>query len=54
VLLLQEVPTPVEYIATRRRKEGGGILKGQRKWTLCFRIGYSDSFDVTQDGLVTS
>jgi hypothetical protein len=49
VLLPQEVPKPVEYIATRRRKEGGGIFKGQR---LCFRIGYSDSFDVTQDGLV--
>jgi hypothetical protein len=54
VLLPQEVPTPVEYIATRRRKEGGGIFKDQRKWTLCFRIGYSDSFDVTPNGLVMS
>jgi hypothetical protein len=41
MLLPQEAPTPVEYIATRRRKEGGGILKGRRKRTLCFRIGYS-------------
>jgi hypothetical protein len=32
------VPTPVEHIATRRRKEAAKILKGQRKLDAAKRL----------------